>query len=100
MLAHHVYFTLHDASPAAQQKLVDACNKYLTNHPGAVYFAAGTRATQYNRPVNDTNFDVALAVVFQDDAAHDAYQDAPRHLQFIAENKANWKQVRVCDAHV
>ena len=32
--------------------------------------------------------------------AHDAYQVAPRHIQFIEENKANWAQVRVFDADV
>ena len=32
--------------------------------------------------------------------SHDLYQDAPRHQQFIAENKPNWKQVRVFDSNV
>ena len=32
--------------------------------------------------------------------AHDAYQVAPSHQQFISENKPNWKQVRVFDADV
>jgi phosphoenolpyruvate carboxykinase (ATP) len=33
-----------------------------------------------------------------DKAAHDAYQVTPKHQQFAAENKANWKKVRVFDA--
>src|SRR5580692_7883543 len=37
-LAHMVYFSLKDNSPAAAQKLVDACNKYLSKHEGEVYF--------------------------------------------------------------
>lgn len=98
LLVHSVYFTLHDNSPAARQKLLDACNKYLTDHPGTVFYAAGTLADEYNRPVNDKGYDVALNVIFQDRAAHDAYQVAPRHLEFIAENKANWKLVRVFDS--
>ena len=52
------------------------------------------------RPVNQTDFDVALQVVFETRAAHDAYQVAPRHVQFIEENKANWAKVRVFDANV
>ena len=44
--------------------------------------------------------DVALQLVFTDRAAHDAYQVAPRHATFIAENRDNWAQVRVFDAHV
>ena len=100
MLGHMVYFTLKDRSPAAVQKLVADCRKYLTDHPGTVFFAAGTLVPDLRRPVNQTDFDVALQVVFESRAAHDAYQAAPRHLQFIEENKANWAQVRVFDADV
>lgn len=100
MLAHNVFFALHDSSPAAQQKLVAACKKYLTDHPGTVFFACGSRAEELNREVNDRDFDVALHIVFQDQAAHDVYQDAPRHHEFVAENKASWKKVRVFDSVV
>jgi hypothetical protein len=41
-----------------------------------------------------------LHVVFENRAAHDAYQTAPRHLKFIEENKATWKKVRVFDSDV
>jgi hypothetical protein len=98
MLSHSVYFTLNDNSPAAIQRLVTACKTCLSDHPGTVFFTAGTLADEFQRPVNDREFDVALHVVFTDRAAHDAYQQAPRHLKFIEENKANWKQVRVFDA--
>ena len=100
MLAHIVYFTLKDKSPAARQKLLDACHKYLVDHPGVVYFSVGTLSDAYSRPVNDREFDVALHLIFEDNAAHDAYQSAPRHLQFIAENKADWAKVRVFDADI
>ncbi len=100
MLGHMVYFALKDRSPAAVQKLVADCRKYLTDHPGTVFFAAGTLVPDLRRPVNQTDFDVALQVVFESRAAHDAYQTAPRHLQFIEENKPNWAQVRVFDADV
>jgi hypothetical protein len=100
MLAHNVYFTLHDNSAAACQALVAACKTYLTGHPGVVFFACGTLQEELQRSVNDRDFDVALHVVFDSLAAHDVYQDAPRHHQFLAENKANWKQVRVFDSQV
>lgn len=100
VLAHDVYFTLVDKSPAAVQELVDACRKHLSGHEGTVFFATGTRATELAREVNDTAYDVSLHVYFRDRAAHDAYQDHPRHLQFIAENKANWAKVRVFDSWV
>ncbi|MFO0954280.1 MAG: Dabb family protein [Isosphaeraceae bacterium] len=100
MLAHNVYFTLNDDSPAAKAALVAACKKYLKDHPGVVFFAAGTLQEELSRPVNDRAFDVALHVIFESMASHDAYQVAPTHTQFIEENKPNWKQVRVFDSDV
>jgi hypothetical protein len=100
MLAHQVYFALHDRTPAARGRLLAACRKYLSGHPGEIFFAVGTLAEELNRPVNDRDFDVALHIVFDDQRSHDLYQDAPRHVQFIEENKANWKKVRVFDSVV
>jgi len=100
LLAHNVYFTLKDRSPAAKAKLVASCKKYLSGHPGTVFFAAGTLCEELTRPVNDRDFDVALHVIFATKADQDAYQVAPRHLEFIAEGKDNWARVRVFDSVV
>jgi hypothetical protein len=100
MLAHNVYFSLKDNSAESRKKLVTACKKYLSKHPGEVFFSAGTRAEDLDRPVNDKDFDVALVIIFKDKASHDKYQDAERHKQFIEENRENWKAVRVFDALV
>src|SRR5215475_3998746 len=100
VLSHDVFFSLNDASPEAKQKLVAACKKYLTGHEGAVAFSVGTLAGELSRSVNDKEFDVALHVVFKDKAAHDVYQEDRRHKQFIDENSANWKKVRVFDSWV
>lgn len=100
MLAHHVYFTLHDAGPEAVDRLVSACKRWLRDHPGVVFFAAGTREPGLDREVNDADFDVALHVVFEDRAAHDRYQVAPDHQRFIEESAPNWKRVRVFDSAV
>lgn len=100
LLVHNVYFKLNDASPQARQRLVEACHKYLTDHPGALFFAAGLLAQDLAREVNDRDFDVALHIVFDSQASHDRYQDAPRHQQFIDENRGNWKKVRVFDSLV
>ncbi|NDC55182.1 MAG: Dabb family protein [Planctomycetia bacterium] len=96
MLSHAVYFSLKDRSPAAVQALVAACQKYLTGHPGTVSFAVGTVAP-YDRQVNDRDFDVALEIVFESHAAHDAYQTAERRNQFVAEQATTWAHVRVFD---
>jgi heme-degrading monooxygenase HmoA len=100
MLAHSVFFSLHDRSESAVQKMVGTCKQYLTDHPGILYFACGTPNRELTRPVNDRDFDVALHIVFDSLQSHDAYQEAPSHQQFIAENKPNWKLVRVFDADV
>jgi hypothetical protein len=100
MLAHMVYFSLKDNSAAAKEKLVAACKKYLNKHPGTVFFGAGTLVEDLKRPVNDRDFDVALHIVFENRAAHDRYQTAKRHVQFIEENKDNWTKVRVFDSVV
>ncbi|PQO42094.1 Dabb family protein [Blastopirellula marina] len=99
-IAHNVYFTLKDKSPEAQQKLVEACQKYLNGHPGCVFFAAGILTDELDRPVNDREFQVALHVVFDSLESQNAYQVAPKHLQFIEENKEGWEKVRVFDSTV
>jgi heme-degrading monooxygenase HmoA len=100
MQAHNVYFSLKDRSDSAVQTLVAACKKYLAKRPGVVFFACGTLEKELNRPVNDRDFDVALHVIFDSKASHDAYQVAPLHNAFVEENKENWAKVRVFDSQV
>ena len=97
MLAHAVYFSLKDRSATAVEKLLASCRTHLTDHPGTTFFSVGTCAP-YDRQVNDRDFDVALLIVFESRAAHDAYQAADRHETFIAENATTWAGVRVFDA--
>jgi hypothetical protein len=99
-LAHDVFFSLNDASPAARAELIAACRKYLTGYEGTLFFSVGVVAADLDRPVNDRDFDVALHITFASRAAHDAYQEHPRHKQFIAEQQENWKKVRVFDSMV
>jgi len=99
-LAHLVFFTLKDSSSAASAALIEACRKHLTNHPGTVHFSVGPRAEAYDRPVNDSHFDVALVLVFSSQTDHDRYQTSERHEQFITEQNGNWAKVRVFDTLV
>ncbi|MDX1962845.1 MAG: Dabb family protein [Pirellulales bacterium] len=96
-LAHMVYFTLAESTPANRDQLVANCKKYLDQHEGVVYFSVGT-LSDYKREVNDREYDVALHLVFKDNAAHDVYQDHPRHQEFITNSKNLWKKVRVFDS--
>lgn len=97
-LTHAVFFELNDDSDAAIEALVEACYEYLAPHDGIVHFSAGARHTDYQREVNDLDFDVALTIVFENTAAQDAYQVTEPHLQFIDEFNQNWASVRVFDS--
>lgn len=97
MLAHNVFFTLRDGSPDMRARLIAACREHLSGHPGTRFFGCGT-LSDLDRPVNDREFHVALHVVFENRAFHDAYQKDGRHLRFIRENEANWARVRVFDS--
>ena len=99
-LAHMVYFKLKDSSGANRAKLSAACKLFLSGHEGTVSFATGTLAGDFNRDVNDRDFDVSLHLVFINKEAHDKYQEHPRHLKFIDENKENWEKVRVFDSYL
>jgi len=99
-LSHAVFFKLKERTEENQEKLVAACHKYLDKHEGTVYFGVGVLAKDLAREVNDLDFDVSLIVVFRDKAAHDTYQDHPRHLKFIEECRDMWSGVRVFDSYV
>jgi hypothetical protein len=98
MFAHSVFFSLHDNSPAAINKLIAACKAYLPDHPGVLHFSVGTLNPELDRPVNDRDFDVSLHLFFDSQASHDVYQVSPEHKQFIRESKPNWRLVRVFDS--
>lgn len=97
---HCVYFTLTEKTPELRDRLLAACHEHLSDHPGTVHFSAGSRATDYQRPVNDQEFDLALVMVFASEADHDRYQESERHQKFLAEHSECWSQVRVFDAFV
>ncbi len=100
MLAHDVCFSLKDNSPQAKEKLIAACKKYLTGHPGTVRFAVGPIADEMKRDVNDRDFDVALHLVFKNKEAYDQYEKSERHLKFKEEAQDNRKKVRVFDSYL
>ncbi|MCH2101744.1 MAG: Dabb family protein [Planctomycetes bacterium] len=100
MLAHHVYFRLNDSHPAAIDSLVADCKKYLRDHSGVIFFAAGKLDPELDRPVNVRDWHVALHVVFDTRESHDVYQASPDHVDFIERNSPTWAEVRVFDSIV
>jgi hypothetical protein len=98
--AHDVYFALKDPSHLAKQKLVSECHRHLAGIESVVFLAAGMRDAELQRDVNDREYDVSLHVFFEGRAGHDAYQEDPAHLAFIAANVDTWKAVRVFDSNL
>jgi hypothetical protein len=98
VIGHMVYFKLKESTPEAREKLVAACDKYLANHAGVLFYSAGPISDELKSPVGDRDWDVALHLVFENKAAHDKYDAHPDHQKFIAENKDAWAKVRVFDS--
>jgi len=99
-IGHMVYFQLNDPATSRVKEAVALCEKFLSDHPGVVYFSVGTRADEFKRDVNDRDWDVALHFVFKSKADHDRYQDSERHKMFVTAIKPYAKKVRVFDAAI
>ena len=99
-LSHMVYFKLKDSSDEAVGKLVAGCKEFLSDHEGTVHFSVGVRGKEFERDVNDKDFEVALNLVFRNKAAHDKYSTHPRHMKFIEKFQDNWAKVRVFDSYL
>ena len=97
-LAHIVFFTLKEPTDSARESLLADCQKYLSDQPGLLHFSVGARATHYARPVNDSEFDVAVVLVFATDEDHQRYQVSERHQHFLAAQLDNCSKVRVFDS--
>jgi hypothetical protein len=94
MIAHNVFFTLHDNSEAAVHAMIDDCHADISPLPGIVFFAAGTAAD------SNGGYDVALHVVFKDRKAFDTYLSATKHVEFMRKYGDNWKDVLAYDSEV
>jgi len=82
MFSHVVIFWTAPQQPGAADELIEAAERYLRPIPGIVHFHVG-RMVPSARPVGEQSYQVGLNVVFQDKAAHDAYQVHPGHVEFV-----------------
>jgi len=98
-LAHSVFISLHDNSPAARAELLADCDRLLGHHPGTLFYWAGELAGDIAWEVSERDFDVALHLIFENKAAHDVYQDSADHVAFLHKHEANLKSIRVFDAY-
>ena len=98
MLIHTVYFWLKPELTPAQRAEFRRAVETLGDIKAVEKFYVGTPAATERRPIIDASYDVAITVVCQDVAAHDAYQVDPIHLAFIERCKTFWTRLQIYDA--
>ncbi len=95
---HTVFFTLHPDTPAEKIDAQIADGQTLLGQiPTVRSLRTGPRPRAIARDVHDQDFEIGLFVAFDDQAGCRTYLDHPRHLDYVARNKAGWANVRVCD---
>jgi hypothetical protein len=98
MLVHTVYFWLKPELTAEQLADFRRGVESLAAIKAVEKLYVGVPAKTVKRPIIDTSYSVALTVVCQDVAGHDAYQVDPLHLAFIERFKTFWARVQIYDA--
>jgi hypothetical protein len=100
LLGHNLFFSLKEPTEENKAKLIEACKKYLSQHPGIVFFAVGTRDEKLSGGFNDKNYDVALHMIFTGREALGTYARSADHQQFIRETTPLFKGLRIFDSTV
>jgi hypothetical protein len=95
MFVHTVYFWLKSDITAEQEALFVQRATALTTLPSVKHGWVG-RPAATDRPVIDRTYSYGLAVVFDDEAGHDAYQVHPIHDAF-RELHDLWTAVKIYD---
>ena len=99
MLVHTVVFWLRkDLAPAQREAFLKEGLESLRPIASVSAIYIGTPAPIAPRPGVDASYDYAITALFQDVAAHDAYQVDPLHKAFVARFKAYWDRVQIYDA--
>ena len=96
MFSHIVIFWTDPSNPNATDQVLANAKKYLPSIPGIVSFHAG-RMSHSHRSVVDQSYQIGLNIQFETKQAQDAYQDHPRHLEFVESGKGLWAKVVVYD---
>lgn len=96
MFSHVVIFWTDPTDAQAADALLAGMEKYLRPIPGGRHFHAG-KMVKSHRAVVDQSYQIALNLVFPDQAAQDAYQVHPLHLEFVRLCSPLWQRVTVYD---
>lgn len=95
-IVHSAYIELRDGRDSAA--LVASCRRRLAHIPGIVALHAGPRQVSQRRAANDARFHVALTIVFEDEAALEAYLVHPDHVAVVEDFTPLIRSLRVFDA--
>jgi Stress responsive A/B Barrel Domain len=98
MLIHTVYFWLKPELSEAQRAAFLSGLESLRPIKSIEAIYIGRPAPIPPRPVVDNSYSFALAIVFKDVAAHDAYQVDPIHKAFVENFRNSWTKVQIYDA--
>ncbi|HEY3755490.1 MAG TPA: Dabb family protein [Opitutaceae bacterium] len=98
MLVHAVYFWLKPELTPAQTADFWRGLGTLKQIRSVETIHLGKAAATEKRPVIDHSYSAALVIGFKDVASHDAYQDDPIHLKFVADCKDYWTRVQIYDS--
>ena len=98
MLIHSVFFWLKPETSSVQREAMQRGLESLRGIRSVETLYIGTPATMPDRPVRDSSYTFGLTVVFEDIAAHDAYQIDPLHETFNQNFRPFWARVQVYDA--
>lgn len=98
MIVHQVFFWLHQPEKDLKA-VIDGCEKIAQTQSVKDYHV-GVPAPTARREVVDHSFHVSLTVHFDSVEDHDLYQEDPIHLEFIAQHKDKWAEVKVYDFEV
>ena len=97
MFVHHVFFWLKEGLNEEEiqvfEKSVFSLLKIEHVKTGDVGKPAPT-----DRPVIDRSYSYSLLLIFEDKAAHDAYQPHPVHQQFVDSCSHLWSKVLIYDS--
>jgi Stress responsive A/B Barrel Domain len=97
MLIHSVYFWLKpDADPVLAAAFEAGCRHLMTVPDIKTGYVGRPEATT-PRPVIDSSYSWALVVLFDDQAAHDRYQEHEIHERFVQKFSSIWERVQVYD---
>ena len=97
VLIHSVYFWFKDGLSPEQRADFDAAIQRLGEIESISAAWLGSPAAISPRPTVDASYDVALTLMFADITAHDAYQQDPIHMAFIAKCRDSWSRVQIYD---